>query len=405
MTSRKRSISIFDSPLRRFGYQFSLCVALAFATASTALAGPTERERAFRIHNRLAGVPPSDAVLTSMETDLNSPSPDPIAAARKAMDNPNFYTVTVKNFAAPWTNRDQSVFVPLNDYTTLVIGMVKDGVPFTEILSGDLLYMHAGQGLPSANSNAYYENLEQAMRQPTFNPQTELVPTSQSAAYGTPTQATAGAMTTRAAAEAFFIAGTNRAMFRFTLMNHMCTDLEGVHDTTIVPDRIRQDVSRSPGGDSRVFMNSCIGCHAGMDPLAQAFAYYDYDDVLGRMLYTSGVVASKYFNNDTTFEDGFITPDDSWNNYWRAGQNANLGWDINRSSSGTGAKTLGQELAATQAFAQCQVTKVFRNVCLRDPVNGNDRTQITTMTGNFTGTYGYDLKEVFAASAAYCMGP
>jgi len=405
MTSRKRSISIFDSPLRRFGYQFSLCVALAFATASTALAGPTERERAFRIHNRLAGVPPSDAVLTSMETDLNSPSPDPIAAARKAMDNPNFYTVTVKNFAAPWTNRDQSVFVPLNDYTTLVIGMVKDGVPFTEILSGDLLYMHAGQGLPSANSNAYYENLEQAMRQPTFNPQTELVPTSQSAAYGTPTQATAGAMTTRAAAEAFFIAGTNRAMFRFTLMNHMCTDLEGVHDTTIVPDRIRQDVSRSPGGDSRVFMNSCIGCHAGMDPLAQAFAYYDYDDVLGRMLYTSGVVASKYFNNDTTFEDGFITPDDSWNNYWRAGQNANLGWDINRSNSGTGAKTLGQELAATQAFAQCQVTKVFRNVCLRDPVNGNDRTQITTMTGNFTGTYGYDLKEVFAASAAYCMGP
>ena len=42
------------------------------------------------------------------------------------------------------------------------------------------------------------------------------------------------------------------------------------------PDRIRQDVSRSPGGDSRVFLNSCIGCHSGMDPMAQAFAYYNF---------------------------------------------------------------------------------------------------------------------------------
>ena len=404
MTSRKLIDSIFDSCARRVAYQFSLCIALACATVTTTHAGPTEREQAFRIHNRLAGVPPSEAVLTSMEADLNGPSPDPIAAARTAMDNPNFYTVTVKNFAAPWTNRDQTVFVPLNDYTTLVIGMVKDGVPFTDLLSADLLYVQAGQALPSPTSNAHYDSLEQAMRQPGFDPQSEIVATTQSAAYGTPTQATAGAMTTRAAAEAFFIAGTNRAMFRFTLLNHMCTDLEGVHDTTIVPDRIRQDVSRSPGGDSRVFMNNCIGCHAGMDPLAQAFAYYDYDEVLGRMLYTNGTVASKYFNNDTTFADGFITPDDSWNNYWRIGQNANLGWDINLPGSGTGAKTLGQELAATQAFAQCQVTKVFRNVCLREPVDALDRAEIATMTGNFTGAYGYDLKEVFAASAAYCMG-
>ena len=71
-------------------------------------------------------------------------------------------------------------------------------------------------------------------------------------------------------------------MFRFTLMNHMCMDMEQVHDTSIAPDRIRQDVSRSPGGDSRVFLNNCIGCHAGMDPLAQAFAYYNFDTTCGR---------------------------------------------------------------------------------------------------------------------------
>ncbi len=373
---------------------------LVFGSFSVAVAGPTEREQAFRIHNRLAGVPPDEATLMSMDANISSGPAGAIAAAMTAMDNPNFYTVTLKNFAAPWTNRDESVFVPLNDYTTLVIGMVKDNVPFDQILSANMLYVQAGQPLPAANSNAHYDNLEQAMLQPGFDPVTQIVQSSQTAAYGLAANATAGAITTRAAAEAFFIAGTNRAMFRFTLVNHMCMDLEQVHDTSIVPDRIRQDVSRSPGGDSRVFLNNCIGCHAGMDPMAQAFAYYDYDDVLGRLIYDSTQVTAKYFNNDTTFEDGFVTPDDSWNNYWREGQNALIGWNPGFPGSGAGAKTLGMELAGTDAFAQCQVTKVFRNVCLRDPVDAADRSQVASMTASFRT--GYNLRQVFAESAVYC---
>jgi hypothetical protein len=366
---------------------------------SLALAGP--REQAQRIHDRLTGVPPTAAILSEMEGEVLG---DPIDAAMTAMENPNFYTVTLKNFAAPWTNRDQNPFEPLNDYITLVIGLVKDDESFDQILSGDVLYM--GQSVspaPSASSNAHYEALEQRMLQPGFNPQTEIVRTTQSGIYGLPQAATAGAMTTRAAAEAFFIAGTNRAMFRFTLMNHMCMDLEQVHDTSIVPDRIRQDVSRSPGGDSRVFLNNCIGCHAGMDPLAQAFAYYTFDDVSGSIQYTAGAVQPKYFNNDETFADGFVTPDDSWSNYWREGRNALIGWNSSLPGSGNGAKSLGQELAGTQAFAHCQVKKVFNSVCLRDPVDASDRNQIADMTSTFVNT-NYNLKRVFAESAVYCMG-
>ena len=380
-----------------------VAAALLLGTVSIAMAGPTERQQAFRIHNRLAGVPPSEAVLTAMEGDIGSGGNGPVNAAMRAMNDPHFYTVTLKNFAAPWTNRDQNAFVPLNDYTTLVIGMVKDNVPFDQLLSADLLYVDANQGLPSASSNAHYEQLEQSMMQNGFNPQTQIVATTQSGAYALPAAATAGAITTRAASQAFFIAGTNRAMFRFTLINHMCMDLEQVHDTSIVPDRIRQDVSRSPGGDSRVFLNNCIGCHAGMDPMAQAFAYYNYDDALGRLVYTQGTVQAKYFNNNETFADGFVTPDDSWRNYWRQGQNANLGWDSNLPGAGVGAKTLGQELAATDAFAQCQVQKVFKNVCLRDPVDAADRAQVTSMAGTFKAG-GYNLRQVFAESAVYCMG-
>jgi hypothetical protein len=374
----------------------------ALSLSMISAAHADERDQAQRIHDRLAGVPPTATVLEDMRQDIVGGNP--IAAAIRAMQNPSFYTVTLKNFAAPWTNRDQSVFAPLNDYITLVIGLVRDDYPFTEILTGDRLYVGSGiSPLPSVASNAHYEALEQAMADPAFDPMSDLSETTQSSVYGLPPAATAGAMTTRAASEAFFVAGTNRAMFRFTLMNHMCMDLEQVHDTTIIPDRIRQDVSRSPGGDSRVFLNNCIGCHAGMDPMAQAFAYYNFDEATETMQYTAGTVQPKYFNNDSTFEDGFVTPDDSWDNYWREGQNSIIGWSSSLPGSGSGAKSLGVELASTQAFAQCQVEKVFEAVCLRPPVDATDRSQIETMTTSFVNS-SYSLRQVFAESAVYCMG-
>ena len=47
---------------------------------SAAYAGP--REQARRIHDRLAGVPPTDAVLSAMEADVDpGQNNDPIAAA------------------------------------------------------------------------------------------------------------------------------------------------------------------------------------------------------------------------------------------------------------------------------------------------------------------------------------
>jgi hypothetical protein len=364
-------------------------------------AGP--REQARRIHDRLAGVPPNSAVLDSMEQDVANNNA--FAAASTAMDNVAFYNVTLKNFATPWTNREQDVFAELNDYTATVVGMVRDDVAFNTLLSADILYTgRSGLGIPaySMTNNDHYVALEGLLEQDGINLKDDLLQTSQSAVTDLPPAGIAGVMTTRAAAKAFFIAGTNRAMFRFTMLNHLCNDMEQVLDTTRPPDRIRQDVSRSPGGDSRVFLNNCIGCHTGMDGLAGGFAYFDYDEVAGRILYTPGQVQPKYFNNNETFKYGFITQDDSWVNYWRAGQNTFLGWGSGP-GSGSGASSLGQELANTDAFARCQVKKVFRNVCFRDPVDAADRAQIDSMVASFTGG-GYRMKQVFGETAVYCMG-
>jgi hypothetical protein len=377
---------------------------------SVAQAGP--REQAKRIHDRLAGVPPTDAVLVSMETDVDPfQNSNPLAAAYTAMDDPNFYNVTLKNFAAPWTNRDQSVFVPLNDYIATVIGMIRDEVPFNTLLSADMLYVGAG-GLPisgySASSNQHYADMESQSLD--LSDTGILQQRVQSSLPGSvPGPATAGIITSRGAAEAFFIAGTNRAMFRFTMINHMCNDMEQVHDVALPPDRIRQDVSRSPGGDSRLFLNSCIGCHTGMDPMAGAFAYYNYNDpnndgMTGNIEYTNGTVQPKYFNNEDNFPFGYVTTDDSWMNYWREGQNQYLGWDSSLPGAGNGAKSFGMELGNSDAFASCQVKKVFRAVCLREPEDAGDRAQVATMVSTFRAGNTYSMKRVFADAAVYCMG-
>jgi hypothetical protein len=315
--------------------------------------------------------------------------------------------------AAPWTNRDQSVFVPLNDYTATVVGMVRDDVPFNTLLSADLVYVGAGSGIPAyspANNNMY-----QAMddNNVDLSNRANLVSSTQSAVTGIPAAATAGIMTTRGGANAFFMDGTNRRMFRFTMLNHLCNDLQTVMDITRPPDRIRQDVTRSPGGVSTLFLTNCIGCHSGMDPMAQAFAYYQFQYTVatdptgaaGQLVYTPGQVQSKYHINNTNFPQGFNTPDDSWSNRWRNGPNAILGWSTNPTlpGSGHGAKSLGQELENSAAFASCQVTRVFKDVCLRAPNSTADANKVSAMIASFQA-HSYSLRQPFAEAAAYCMG-
>ena len=280
--------------------------------------------------------------------------------------------------AVPWTNRDQTVFAPLNDYVATFIGMVRDDVPFNTALSADLTYtvQRRDAGRFGHAATITTSNAETQRGQPVHRAAADHAVVG----AGHPGRGHRGLhhLARRRPKRSSSTAPTARCSAS-RMINHMCRDMEQVHDTSLPPDRIRQDVSRSPGGDSRIFLNNCIGCHSGMDPMAQAFAYYDFDngtaDAPGtmRLVYTPGVVQPKYFNNNTNFAPGFVTPDDSWENRWRKGQNSLLGWCASLPGSGTGAKSMGEELANSDAFAQCQVEKVFKTVCFRAPGNAADR--------------------------------
>ncbi len=415
---------------------------VAGSVVQSVMAGDLERRQAHRIHVRLTGVTPTNAAIDAMETRLLS-DPSGKTAAEYAIDtglNPNaryFYNVTLKNWIAPWTNEEQTVFTDLNDYTATAIGLIRDGGDFRQILHGDIIYRGAGGlGLPavSNSNNNHYRDLEDLgpiagdLSNPSILEGTITNPgITQSSVTGLPAAATAGIMTTRAGAMAFFFDGTNRAMFRFTMMNHMCSDLEPLKDISRTPDRVRRDVSRSPGGDSRIFLNTCVGCHAGMDGMSGAFAHYEWvytnDQSDGRLVYrdtgdpsefdpVTGVAIKHNINADN-FEFGYETINDSWVNYWRNGQNWLLGWnsyaglslDSKGNAVGNGAKALGQELSNSTAFAQCQVDKAFKAICLRDPnVMSADRTERNAIRDAFMGAYNYDMREVFTDVAAYCRG-
>ncbi|MCG8069641.1 MAG: hypothetical protein JAY84_17480 [Candidatus Thiodiazotropha taylori] len=372
---------------------------LALGTMMPAVSGP--REQAKRIHDRIAGVPPSADTLAQMVDEIENNN-DPLAAAMLAIEHPGFYNVTLKNWATPWTNEDQTPFAPLNDYTATVIGMVRDEVPFNQLLSADIIYTGSNSPAYSNSNNDHYETMENQG----LDLQQVLQQNTQSSVTGLPPEGTAGVITTRASARAFFIDGTNRSMFRFTMLNHLCKDLELIKDPTRPSDRVRQDASRSPGGDSRVYFNNCVGCHAGMEPLGQAYAYYNFeytdDPESGALDYTPGVVQPKYLINSSVFKDGYATPDDQWDNYWREGPNASLGWDSSLPGTGYGAKSMGEELANSHAFAECQVTKAFQAVCLRSPVDSADRSKIAEITSSFKS--GYNMKNVFAQAAVHCAG-
>ncbi len=108
-------------------------VLLAMQLATAAHAGPNEQAK--RIYERIAGEPPTQAELSTMVTAITTAcgsggctagSQGLVTAAQTATAAPGFYNVVLKNMVMPWTNRDQTVFAPLNDYAATVIGMVRD---------------------------------------------------------------------------------------------------------------------------------------------------------------------------------------------------------------------------------------------------------------------------------------
>ncbi len=368
-----------------------------FTFAVESHAGP--REQAYRIFNRLNGYPPSQEKLAELEGLVNGGNIKDAALAAIDDANGGFYNLTLKTYVARWTNRDKSPRVPMNDFTATIIGMVRDEVPMTEVLSGDIVYTGNVPAIPaySLANNLHYEFLDtqgSKLHQ-------VLQKSAQSTLTTLPPDAIAGVMSTRGWADAYYNAGTNRRAVEATLEVFLCSSLESLNDTTRADFRVRKDVTRAPGGDSSLFRNRCAGCHSGMDAFGGAFAFYDWDETTTAMTYSPGQVRAKMTRNSSEFPAGFQTTDDSWMNNWMEGQNSKLGWK--GAATGTGAKSYGEMLANTDAFAGCLAKRAFEVVCLHKPSPGAEEKAVEAIASNLKKDNSFNYKNAFAEAAAVCI--
>ena len=352
------------------------------------------REDAWKLHNRLAGVPPTPQILNEMSDHINRG--DVEAAAELATEHPAFYNVTLKNWVKPWSNRDQTPRVPFNDYVATILGVIRDETPFDKILYDDVIYVVNSTAVPaySNTDNNHYRNAETQ----NLNLKDTLIVRRQTDVTGMPVNGVAGVTTTRNAGENYFSAGTNRRVNRFIFMNYLCKDYEDLHDITIPDFRVARDVERNPGGDSRTYKNRCVGCHAGQDGLRGAYAYYNFTG--GRLAYTPGQVQGK-MNQNNYYPQGFVTTNDSWINLWATGLNASLGW--RGDTSGSGASSLGRMFASSKAFSSCMARKVFKRVCLKDAITPYDVTSVNQMATQFEANSEYNLKRLIVKTSAGCV--
>ena len=368
-----------------------------FSLAAESYAGP--REQAYRIFNRLNGYPPSQEKLAAMEALVSGGNVKDAALAAIDDTNGGFYNITLKSYVARWTNRDKTPRVPMNDFTATIIGMVRDEVPMTEALSGDIVYTGNVPNIPaySLANNLHYEFLDtqgSKLHQVLQKSQQSVVAT-------LPPDAIAGVMSTRGWAEAYYNAGTNRRAVEASLEVFLCSSLESLNDTTRSDMRVRKDVTRAPGGDSSLFRNRCAGCHAGMDAFGGAFAFYDWNDTTTSLTYSAGQVREKMTRNSSEFPAGYQTTDDSWMNNWIEGQNAKLGWM--GATEGTGAKSYGEMLTNTEAFASCLAKRAFEVVCLHKPGHAAEDKAVEEIASNLKKDGSFNYKNAFAEAAAVCI--
>lgn len=395
------------------------------------------RQKALLIYQRIVGVrvPIGHFDLVFMEERLKAN--DLEGAVKRVIENPNFYRITVKDFALKMSNQGESLRIPLNDMTATIIGIVRDEINAKEMLTGNFYYrgQERLQNVPDnvmrdiLMSNNHYEALETQDNQGRFDDQGGLAGVlvkveGQVVKKGNemvPNPSASGVITSRAYMEATASMGTNRAVIADTLKKFTCRSIEEASDTSAPDTFIGQDVERNPGGDPIAFLNKCRGCHSILDAFKPATAYIDFEDGYlkhGRVLLASNVedsdnvnlidaspngVPLKLTRNADKFPNGYKISNRNWKNRATGPGNASF-FQWRSSDIGSGLNAYARLLADSGAFSRCMVHRVYRSVCKRKP-SKFEEAWVQQISSRFE-SQNYNLKWLFSqiVTNPFCIG-
>lgn len=386
-----------------------------------------QKDDAKWILERITGVKwPADSALVQQATQMIMLG-NRVGVAALATNQSQFLNVTVKNFGLQMSTREETIRIPLNDFTASIIGVTRDGRDARELLYGNFYY----QGPSVVNgttirsnlyddilrSNRHYEALDNGridigavlvrvngQRLIQAN-RTDTAPEVLAASPDP-----AGVLTSRTWISAHAVAGTNRRPVEYAFREFLCIPIEEWADAASSDIRIGRDIDRFPGGDHLKFQTSCKSCHTVMDGFRGAWAKWNFDDntmvqttVRNRGANSQGII-NKMNQNNSVYPGGYVTTDDSWvNNAIRGVNVTTFGWrgldGRTPSSSGMGVNSFGRLIANSQRFSTCMAKRVFETVC-RKTLPSTELASLEALGIQFENT-NYNLKQLFQMAALH----
>ncbi len=391
----------------------------------------SSHSKASLMYKRLVGVstPVTNPIISQMSVLINSG--DLIGAAALATQEPDFYNITVRDFAARMSTRDETVNSEFSDFIAMFIGTTRDNRDARELLTGNYSYIAdtSKASVPSNTkldmlmSNNHYKGLQDGFYNYTdvlirTSPQKQI--NSDGAVTTIDTADAAGAITSRAFMAAHAVAGTNRRLVEYSFREFLCIPIDNWSDSEGPDSFVGRDIDRFPAGDHSKYTTTCRACHSVMDSLRGAFGQFTFENgfVKNANILPNGNpsdenpfmteqnpkgIVKKMNHNDSVYPSGYYMMSNSFINYANKGANANyFGWPSVQ--SGYGVNGFATMLSNSKAFPTCMAKRVYRSVCKRDPVI-YDQEMLDVAATNFK-VNGYKLKGLFEeiATKEECLG-
>lgn len=411
-------------------------------------------KQAMTLFQRLAGYRTSlaDSRILTMSNHLREGRG--LEAARVATSDPSFYDRTVAPLFRKMGSRGKQFNSPLTDFVATGVGITRDQIPATKLLTGNFLYrgrasLYYGKEKEVfnrenlINTNNHYAELERT-RMPLACAIDEIrdlnqIPGSFRQLIARPNNALgdnptpAGVLSSRAWMEAHAVAGTNRRLWEQTLEEFLCTPMTEARDSETPDIMVRRDVDRQLGnpGGLQNYMQNCKTCHAGMDAMASAFNRWDWFTytengiVKGFAKYAGqgyfynlipgggpeqpnenannmkqspvGIARKTTFNS--IFPDGYSATDDAFINFYAERANG-AKFQFDGPTTGQGMRDLGLMVARAGYFATCMAKKVYSQVC-QEEVPASRETWIQQV-GSAFANQGYNMKSLFETVGVQC---
>jgi hypothetical protein len=345
---------------------------------------------------------------------------DRAGVAALATKQSTFLNVTVKNFGLKMSTREETIRIPLNDFTASIIGVTRDETDARELLSGNFFYAGDANVMDDLKSfsdnllrsNRHYEALDNSKNDfgamlVRIEKQQLLQSNNNNVIVIQENPDPAGILTSRTWIEAHAVAGTNRRPVEYTFRQFMGLPIEKWADAAAADVRIGRDIDRFPGGDNNKFQTTCKACHNVMDGFRGAWAKWSFEN---NQAIQSSVrrgdsngqgIMNKLNRNQQVYPGGYITTDDSWiNNANRGINSTTFGWRTIAGVSpmnGMGVNTFGRAVANSSRFSSTMARRVFEAVCRKD-IGVTEYNVYQAMGSEFEAN-GYNLKKLFQAAA------